>query len=222
MFEVVILIVIPELTLDEYAFLFSCVSSEKQKRIMRFCDFQSAQNCLLGDILARTELCHATGLSNKQLEFATNPYGKPYLTNSSIYYNISHASSYVACVVADEPVGIDIEFVKYVDVKIAERFFSPNEVAYILSVFGDMRIQRFFEVWTKKESRIKLEGKGLLKHLSDFNVLDGLNQSGIFYHSVYSDAKVMCHVCSSKKEAPNVRIIDVNTLLHHFQLCDKV
>ena len=223
MFKVVILNVVSELSLDEYDSLLSYVSIEKQERVKRFRSFQDAQNCLLGDILVRIEICRATGFSNKQLEFATSSYGKPYLTNiSHIYYNISHAGHYVACVVDDEPVGIDIELVKPVDMRIAEQFFSPNETAYVLSAYDGMRIQRFFEIWTKKESRIKWEGKGLSKDLPSFSVLGTLKQPELFYHNVYSDEKVVCYVCSSKSETPPIRVIDTNMLLQDIHLLNKV
>jgi len=218
MFKVAILIVVPELTLDKYDLLFSLVSPEKQERIKRFRNFQDAQNCLLGDILARVEICRATGFNNKQLEFTTNSYGKPCLTsNPQVYHNISHAGPYITCVIDDEPVGIDIELIKPIDMKIAKRFFAPNETTYILSAPNNIQIQRFFEIWTKKESRIKWEGTDLLKHLPSFNVLNTPKQSKTFYHRVYSNKKAICHVCSNKKETPSTRIINTNTLLQDIQ-----
>ena len=116
MFEAVILTVIPELTQNEFDALLCLVSSEKQERIEQFHFFRDARNCLLGDILARYEICRSTGLSMKQLEFSANTYGKPYLIGSPhIQFNISHTGSYVACALADEPVGIDIEFIKPIE-----------------------------------------------------------------------------------------------------------
>lgn len=110
MFKIVILTVIPELTLNMFDTLLILVSTEKQERIKKFHFFRDARNCLLGDVLSRVEICRALGVSNKQLRFSVNAYGKPFLTNdSNVHFNISHAGHYVACVVADELVGIDIE-----------------------------------------------------------------------------------------------------------------
>ncbi|MDR2707836.1 MAG: hypothetical protein LBB87_03710 [Nitrososphaerota archaeon] len=110
MFKVVILKSTSELMQDDYDILHSLVSLEKQARIKRFCSFRDAQNSLLGDVLARVEICRVTGMSNRQLEFAVNACGKPFLANNShIHYNISHTNHYVACVISDVPVGIDIE-----------------------------------------------------------------------------------------------------------------
>jgi 4'-phosphopantetheinyl transferase len=223
MFEVVILIVIPELAIAEYDALLLCVSSEKRERIKRFSFFEDARNCLMGDILARVEICRVTGLNNKQLDFAVNQYGKPFLTNNPlVHHNISHAGPYIACVISDEPVGIDIELIKPIDMKIAERFFTSDETMYILSAQDDIRRQRFFEVWTKKESRIKWAGKNLLKNLPSFSVSNSPEQYGFFYHRVYSNEEVMCYVCSNKEEPPGVRVIDLPTLLRHIKLSDKM
>lgn len=210
MLEVVILTVIPELTQDEFDILLTLVSQEKQERIKRFHFFRDARNCLLGDVLTRVEICRATGLSNKQLEFSTNAYGKPFLLNSPhIHFNISHAGHYVVCAVSNEPVGIDIELINpSADMKIAERFFTPDETAYIMA--GEQE-QRFYKVWTKKESRIKWEGKGLHKPLTSFSVLDSNEQGQLIYHKVYQNDEAICHVCSTNKTTPSVKLIETIT-----------
>ena len=211
MFEVVILTVKPELAQNEIDALLPLVSSEKQERIKKFHFKRDAQNCLLGDVLARSEICRTTGLANKQLEFSTNGYGKPFLVNNShIHFNISHAGDFIACALADEPVGIDVELIKSVDLKIAKRFFAPDETAYIAA---NDHILHFYEVWTKKESRIKLEGKGLHKPLPSFSVFDSSEQKQPIYHKVFQNDEVICHVCSTKRAVPSVQMMKTAALL---------
>ncbi|OJU09404.1 MAG: hypothetical protein BGN88_09745 [Clostridiales bacterium 43-6] len=209
MFEVVILTVMSELTQNEFDTLLPLISLEKQERIRKFHFFQDARNCLLGDVLARVEICRATGLSNKHLEFSVNSYGKPFLADSShVYFNISHAGHYITCVIADESVGIDIELIKPVNLIIAERFFTPDETEYVMA--GDYTF-RFYEVWTKKESRIKWEGKGLHKTLPSFSVFEPNEQ--ITYYEAFHNDEAICHVCSKKQIAPSVRVSDVTTFI---------
>jgi 4'-phosphopantetheinyl transferase len=185
-FEAILLITSTPLASAEYDALLPLVSPEKRERIERHHRARDAHNSLLGDVLARLGICRATGLSNKQLEFAAGEYGKPFLTNHPhIHHNISHTGYYVACVLDDQPVGIDIERIKPIDLKIAERFFSSEEIEYILSSDDEKREIRFFEVWTKKESRIKWEGKGLSKPLPSFNVFS--SSDTVNYHQVYCD-----------------------------------
>ena len=216
MFEAVILRAAPDLTQSEFGALLSIVSPEKQARIKKCRFFRDAQNCLLGDVLARTEICRAANLANKELKFLENEYGKPFLADRAhIHFNISHTKNYVACALSDEPVGIDIEQIKPENPKIAERFFSPAERAYIAANNRandkNSKMVAFYEVWTKKESRIKWEGKGLYMPLSSFCVFesDPGGQKQAVYHKVYQNAEVICHVCSTKKAAPAVRITDI-------------
>jgi len=211
MFEVVILTVSPQLECEEFNMLLSLVSPEKQERIKKFHFFRDARNCLLGDVLSRVEISRATGLSNEQLEFSVNCFGKPFLVSSpNVNFNISHAGDYVACVVADKPVGIDIEVMKPIELKIAERFFTSDEFAYIMA--GDKTL-RFYEIWTKKESYIKWEGKGLHKPLTSFSVFDDCEYNPMFYRKVFQNNIVICHACSLEKEIPSIRRIDTASLM---------
>jgi phosphopantetheinyl transferase len=76
---------------------------------------------------------------------------------------------------------------------------------------------RFYEVWTKKESRIKWEGKGLYKPLHSFSVFNSEQQEAVFYHMVYRSGEAVCHVCSKHKNEPTVRIIDASMLLQNIK-----
>lgn len=215
MFEVVILTVIPELRHNDFDILLHFVSSEKQERIKQFHFFRDARNCLLSDILIRIEICRATGLSKKQLEFSANAYGKPFLIGAPhIHFNISHAGYYIACAVANEPVGIDIELIQPIERKIAERFFTSDEVEYIMTDHE----RRFYEVWTKKESRIKWEGKGLHKPLKSFSVFESNEREQVTYHEVFQNDEAICYVCSTKQEPPAIRMMDTASFIQNVML----
>lgn len=212
MFEVVILTVIPELTQKDFNALLPLVSPNKQERIKQFHFFRDARNCLLGDILARVEIGRLTDINIKQIDFSVNEYGKPFVVcNSPTQFNISHAGNYIACVIANEPVGVDIELIKTADMQIAKRFFTMDEIAYIMD--GQKNIQ-FYEVWTKKESRIKWEGKGLYKPLPSFSVFKSNSQEQLVYHNIFQNDKAIGHVCSTNQEPPTVKIIDTTEFVN--------
>ena len=242
MFSVVIINDTDSLSDDGYNALLPLVSPDKQARVKRLRHGRDARNSLLADVLARMEICRVTGLGNERLEFSVNRHGKPYLPETAedgpgIHFNISHAGHYVACVIDDGPVGIDIEVIDKAGVKtaerlkIAERFFSPGEKAYITE---NRQNYRFYEIWTKKESRIKWEGKGLSKDLRSFCVLSRDNKGSlrndadkdgcpdnyvtppdchVYYHNVFYDGTAVCHVCSTRKDKPQVKTIGAAELL---------
>jgi 4'-phosphopantetheinyl transferase len=214
MIEAVILAAYPVLAQSEFDALLSLVSPEKQGRIKRYRLYRDAQNALLCDVLARSEICRITGIGNNQIEFSSSAYGKPFLAgNPRIHFNVSHSSRYIAGVFDDHHVGIDIEAIKPVDLKIAERFFSPDETSYILSSQTSQRTQRFFEIWTKKESRIKLEGAGLSMPLRSFSVLD--SAAPVYYHQVFRNEEAICHVCTAKREMPPARVFSTSEFLEY-------
>lgn len=218
-FKAVILIAEPPLSGERFEAMLPYVSKEKRERIGKFRFFSDAQNCLLGDILARAEICRATGLANGQLVFGKNKYEKPYLQgHPEVNFNISHCSHYVALAVDSKPVGIDIECVKPFSENIAKRFFAADEVSYINAEAGGLRCRRFFEVWTKKEALIKWEGKGLSKPLPSFSVFSEAEHGSVYFHEAFADDEVLCHVCTTEKNPPQVRVIGVEELLSEFEV----
>ena len=93
-------------------------------------------------------------------EIAYNSQGKPYfLSNCEIFFNISHSSNYVACVIGDRPVGIDIEKTREGRQNLAKRFFDISEAEWIKECDSD---ERFFRIWTLKEAYGKATGQGVL------------------------------------------------------------
>ena len=96
--------------------------------------------------------------------------GKPYVgVGSGMYVSISHSHGLCAAAVSDSEIGVDIEYIdpsRSVErlKRLAERFFSQDELAYIKAEAdaGDAVLpERFFEVWCAKESYVKYTGAGL-------------------------------------------------------------
>lgn len=87
--------------------------------------------------------------------------GKPVLNGKTgIHFNLSHSGRYVAGVFSDEEVGIDVEQIRKGQMKVAERFFCPEE--YLALQKGKMKKADcyFTELWTRKESISKRLEKG--------------------------------------------------------------
>lgn len=93
-------------------------------------------------------------------EIAYNSQGKPYfLSHREIFFNISHSSNYVVCIMGDRPVGIDIEGGREGRQNLARRFFDQTEAEWIEECDSD---ERFFRIWTLKEAYGKATGLGVL------------------------------------------------------------
>ncbi|KAA0800298.1 hypothetical protein DN406_04030 [Bacillus sp. BB56-3] len=64
--------------------------------------------------------------------------------------------------------GGDIERIRGINLKIAERFFSNEEYMLINSKTGYNQFLCFYEYWTLKEAFVKAIGKGLVVSLDSF------------------------------------------------------
>ena len=60
-------------------------------------------------------------------------------------------------------VGVDVERVDHEIAfeDIAEHYFEPRELWDLRIIPAAERVSRFFEVWTRKEARLKATGEGL-------------------------------------------------------------
>jgi 4'-phosphopantetheinyl transferase len=67
---------------------------------------------------------------------------------------------------------VDVEMVRpdFAGEKIAERFFSPQEVRELRSLPAAVQDEGFFLCWTRKEAYIKARGEGLQIPLKSFHV----------------------------------------------------
>lgn len=105
----------------------------------------------------------------EKIEILKTDKGKPYLKNiKDFFFNISNSYNLQAVAISDFEVGVDIELVREVDLSVAKRF-TKFEYNYILS---EKSLDRFFEVWTKKEAYLKYKSLGLSGGLNRFNVFD--------------------------------------------------
>ncbi|MDD2362492.1 MAG: 4'-phosphopantetheinyl transferase superfamily protein [Oscillospiraceae bacterium] len=182
--------------IDEFNRLLLSVSKEKQERIMRFHFDIDKKLSLYSEVFVRTIICEMFNINNKEITFEKNEYGKPYLKGyPDFQFNLSHTRNAIAIAVSDKLVGVDIEKVKVADLKIAKRFFTKSEMDYIMQAMNDID-KRFYEVWTKKESYIKYDSKGLLMPLYSFDIFDNYIskfiksfEKGVYIISVCSQCK---------------------------------
>ena len=105
-------------------------------------------------------------------EHGGKPYVSIYNQVTNLKFNISHTSGAGIVVFSECNIGVDIEKIQKPDYRIVHRFFIEPEKRYILGGKSDeIRRNRFFEIWTKKEAYLKCKGCGLAGGLKNVNVL---------------------------------------------------
>ena len=189
------------------------VPEERQVTIKRFIKIQDSLRTLTGEILTRCAIRERTKLANKEVVFAINKYGKPYVKNvENLQFNVSHSGEWVVCAVDTEPIGIDIEIIKSINLKVAKRFFSQEEYRDFVSKDENGKTSYFYDLWTLKESYIKAVGRGLSIPLNTITIQ--LGRSGIniknppvegdFYFKQYwIDDLYKLSVCSTSADFPD-------------------
>jgi 4'-phosphopantetheinyl transferase len=101
------------------------------------------------------------------LMFNYREHGKPFLAmpaDSRVEFNISHSADLALFAFAPgRSVGVDVEFIKpgVSCMEIAEHHFSENEIALLRSLPASAMHEKFFELWSGKEARLKALGVGL-------------------------------------------------------------
>lgn len=107
------------------------------------------------------------GCDPADLVFQIGQHGKPFVVNPPIRdfdTNLSHTRGRIAVAIAwGGRVGIDVEAVdrKTDPAEIAPRVFAPEEIEWMLSTGeSDEQRDRFFRLWTLKESYAKALGIG--------------------------------------------------------------
>ena len=116
------------------------------------------------------------GTTARELRFNYAEKGKPSLEgaeNSLLNFNLAHSHGKgIYAFSRGRELGIDLEFLRedFGGEEIAERFFSPGEIAALRSVPADLTKQAFFNCWTRKEAYIKARGEGLSMPLDVFDV----------------------------------------------------
>lgn len=112
-----------------------------------------------------------------EIEFEYGPQGKPALraqpAQRPVQFNVSHSHGMALLAFAiGRQVGVDVELIRpdFAGEKIAERFFSPQEVMELRGLPLAAQDEGFFLCWTRKEAYIKARGEGLQIPLKSFHV----------------------------------------------------
>ncbi len=145
------------------------LSEEELQRAKRFAFDVHREAYVASHALLRSSLAKCG--AGESLQFGTGSHGRPELPGTPYRFNLSRTSGLTVCVVAEGlDVGVDVEDVerKGDTVEVADAFFAPSEARQLRALPVAQQRQRFFELWTLKESYLKARGLGLSIPLDSF------------------------------------------------------
>lgn len=140
------------------------ISVKRMKKIIRLAHMSDKKLSFCSELA----LCFALGSLSLPFyppKYEYDEWGKPYLTeNPNVYMNISHSGTMAACVIADIPVSVDVLESDYY----IASYFQRKVVTSADKEPSDKR--ELLSLWTKKESYVKLTGKGLRTSMLSFSI----------------------------------------------------
>jgi 4'-phosphopantetheinyl transferase len=108
----------------------------------------------------RQILSHYLNMDPRTIEISGGTYGKPQV--KGLEFNVSHSENLAVYAISQQPVGIDIEYRRSLEMtSLVERFFAPTELADWQKLPAEQRELAFFRAWTMKEAYLKAIGTGL-------------------------------------------------------------
>lgn len=172
-------------TLDFRALL----SRDEVARADRFRFERDRARYTVGRGLLRELLGAYLAIAPEAVEFVYGANDKPMLATGGLWFNLSHSGPVALYAFTKQAeVGIDIELddKDFARERIAERFFSPAEVAVLRAQPLEQQPTAFLTCWTRKEAFIKARGDGLSLPLDSFDVTLGVGSPAALTRTAWS------------------------------------
>lgn len=93
---------------------------DRKLRVDRFHFEDDKKRTVAGEMLARKAIKEWCKVDAESIVFDKKEYGKPFAAGLAVEFSISHSGNVVVCAVDDEPIGIDVEQIRPVDLAIAK------------------------------------------------------------------------------------------------------
>ncbi len=197
------------------------ISPEEKERFFKFKFKKDAHLYLFGKILTRKIIGRMAKKNPIEIVFVKNKFGKPRLKYPPIknfYFNLSHSGKYAVLVLSEKPVGVDIEEIRPIDIKLLSAQLHKKEQDELNSCKNPRKqTEKFFTIWTLKEAYAKAMGRRLSLSVKDFYFkfkgekiyLGGQRNKNLWYFKTYRpDNSYFLSLCSRYKKSP--RLIMLN------------
>lgn len=128
-------------------------------------------------------------------------HGRPYLEGYDGDFNISRSNQVAVCALCPYgKIGIDIEFIKDIDLCLYKNQFSKLELRDIYS--NSKPMLQFYKFWTRKEAIAKLDGRGLGLEFSKIPIINNpamLDKKQIYFKEINIEKNYITTIASEKK-----------------------
>ncbi len=145
---------------SEYEKAYRALCDERRARVDLYRKEDDKKRSLAAGLILQDSLLDL-GVCDYSIEYA--PHGKPYLKGrDDIFFSLSHSGNYAVCAIYNKEVGIDVEKVSEVPIKLIQKVATEEESDFLMSLQESARGEQFARLWTAKESYVKRDGSGFL------------------------------------------------------------
>lgn len=163
-----------ELASDPSGVDWDLLSVDERARAARFVFDRDRDRFVAAHAALRRVLAVYVGCLPAELRFVRDPQGRPSMCGGiALDFNLSHSGHLALIgVAASGPIGVDIEALRPVvdGAALAQRHFSPAEIAAWTALPSSQQDRAFLACWTRKEACLKALGMGLSVATNDFEV----------------------------------------------------
>ncbi len=119
----------------------------------------------------------------RRLAICRNAHGRPYSSaQPELQFNLSHCDEACACIVSDQPAGIDVERRFPYRARLEQNICHEEELELLRCLTVQQREQWLWYLWSLKESFVKLDGRGLGYGMKNANfaglIREAMQESG--------------------------------------------
>lgn len=149
---------------NEYNECFALMSETRKNAVLRYKNEKDRKLTVLGEHLARKAVSALLDVDGKEVSFDRDENGKPFVLGLDAEFSISHSGEVVVCAVDKEKIGIDIEMIRPINLRVTKIACTENEKEFVFSEDSEEeKRERFFKIWTAKEAYFKWLGTGITK-----------------------------------------------------------
>jgi len=153
------------------------LSDDEIKKAACYKILKHQQRYIIAHAFLRHLLSYYIDKEPAKIRISHDEFGKPELktddNQNQLNFSLSHSSGLVlVSICSNRRTGIDVERIKSGRdfLKIAERFFSDDEIIALRSLNTDQQQNAFYNCWTRKEAYLKAIGMGIRLPISNFSV----------------------------------------------------
>lgn len=157
-----------------YEKIFHLLSDEEKQRAQTFHFEKDRQQFVFTRGVLKTLLGSVLKLENHLLSITYTEKGKPIIDDAnSLNFNVSHSEKQsLIAISSTAELGVDVERMesqRSVD-SITSKYFTEAEQSYIFKNDSKSKLEKFYQLWTAKESLLKAQGSGLGSSLNEVEI----------------------------------------------------